>query len=134
MRVLVVDDSPLFRDLIRRFVEETGRGEIVGEVTRADEATSAVAEHRPDVVVMDWSLPDHDGIWATRQIKVLFPHVDVVALTSTTDDAVVDDFIRAGATAQFDKGDLDGLVAWIAEQGPPRHKLTAVRITANLSK
>ena len=119
MRVLVVDDSPLFRDLIRRFVEETGRGQIVGEVTRADQATSAVAEHRPDVVVMDWSLPDHDGIWATRQIKVLFPHVDVVALTSTTDSAVIDDFMGAGAIAQFDKGDLDALAQWIVAQEPP---------------
>ncbi len=119
MRVLVVDDSPLFRDLIRRFVEEGGRGEIVAEVARADEATSAVAEHRPDVVVMDWSLPDHDGIWATRQIKVLFPHVDVVALTSTTDMTVAEDFVGAGATAQFDKGDLDRLVEWIAEQDFP---------------
>jgi DNA-binding NarL/FixJ family response regulator len=116
VRVLVVDDSPLFRDLIRRFVEQSGRGEIVGEVTRADAATSAVAEHRPDVVVMDWSLPDHDGIWATRQIKVLFPHVDVVALTSTTDETVVEDFIRAGASAQFDKGDLDSLVEWITSR------------------
>ena len=118
MRVLVVDDSPLFRDLIRRFVEDPGHGEIVGEVSRADDATSAVAEHRPDVVVMDWSLPDHDGVWATRQIKVLFPHVDVVALTSTTDTRVIDDFIRAGASVQFDKADLDRLAEWIAEQGP----------------
>lgn len=119
MRVLVVDDSPLFRELIRRFLDDRGGGEIVAEVTRADAAASAVAEHRPDVVVMDWSLPDHDGIWATRQIKVLFPHVDVVALTSATEAAVIDDFIRAGATAQFDKADLDGLVNWIAEQGAP---------------
>jgi DNA-binding NarL/FixJ family response regulator len=118
VRILVVDDSPLFRDLIRHFVQDGDCGQIVGEVDRADQATSAVAEHRPDVVLMDWSLPDHDGIWATRQIKVLFPHVDVVALTSTTDAAVVDDFMRAGATAQFDKGDLDALVKWIAEQGP----------------
>jgi DNA-binding NarL/FixJ family response regulator len=70
-------------------------------------------------VVMDWSLPDHDGIWATRQIKVLFPQVDVVALTSATEPDVLDDFIQAGATAQFDKGDLDGLVAWIKDQAPP---------------
>ena len=119
MRVLVVDDSPLFRDLIRRFVEDGGAGKIVGEVTRAADATSAVAEHRPDVVVMDWYLPDHDGIWATRQIKVLFPHVDVLALTSSTEDAVVNEFLHAGATAQFDKGDLDGLVTWIAEHAPP---------------
>ena len=119
MRVLVVDDSPLFRDLIRRFVEDPGHGEIVGEVMRADAAASAVAEHRPDIVVMDWSLPDHDGIWATRQIKVLFPHVDVVALTSATEAAVLDDFFAAGATAQFDKADLDGLARWIAEQGAP---------------
>jgi DNA-binding NarL/FixJ family response regulator len=119
VRILVVDDSPLFRDLVRRFVEDSACGEIVGEAARADEATSAVAEHRPDVVVMDWSLPDHDGIWATRQIKVLFPQVDVVALTSTTDSNVADDFTQAGATAQFDKGDLDSLVAWIGEQRPP---------------
>lgn len=119
MRVLVVDDSPLFRDLIRRFLEEAGRGQIVGEVARAADATSAVGEHRPDVVVMDWSLPDHDGIWATRQIKVLFPHVEVVALTSTTDPTVADDFLSAGAAAQFDKGDLDRLVEWIGERPPP---------------
>ena len=116
MRVLIVDDSALFRDLIRRFVEDAGHGEIVGEVKRAEDATGAVGEHRPDVVVMDWSLPDRDGIWATRQIKVLFPDVAVVALTSTTDERVVEDFMRAGATAQFDKGELDQLVAWLAEQ------------------
>lgn len=114
MRVLVVDDSPLFRDLIRHFVEDAGHGRIVGEVKRAEDATQAVGEHRPDVVVMDWSLPDRDGIWATRQIKVLFPDVAVVALTSTTDPRVLDDFIEAGATAQFDKGDLDSLTRWLA--------------------
>ena len=119
MRVLVVDDSPLFRDLIRNFVEEPGHAEIVAEVKRAEDATTAVAEHRPDVVVMDWSLPDKDGIWATRQIKVLFPDVAVVALTSTTDPRVLDDFVEAGATAQFDKGDLDGLVHWLVELDRP---------------
>jgi DNA-binding NarL/FixJ family response regulator len=119
VRILVVDDSPLFRDLIRHFVAAGECGQIVAEVERADEATSAVAEHRPDVVLMDWSLPDHDGIWATRQIKVLFPHVDVVALTSTTDPKVADDFTSAGATVQIDKGDLDGLVEWIAAQALP---------------
>ena len=113
MRILIVDDSPLFRDLIRRFLEETKGCEIVAEVARAGDATAAVGEHGPDVVVMDWSLPDHDGIWATRQVKGQFPDVDVVALTSTTDPNVALDFARAGATAQFDKGDLDSLVCWI---------------------
>ena len=119
MRVLVVDDNPLFRDLIRHFLAGAEGSEIVAEVTRADQAASAVGEHRPDIVVMDWSLPDQDGIWATRQIKALFPHVDVVALTSTTDEKVAEDFIRAGATVQFDKGDLDALVRWVSEWGAP---------------
>lgn len=116
MRVLIVDDSPLFRDLIRRFVEEGGHDEIVAEVRNAEDAAAAVGEHRPDVVIMDWSLPERDGIWATRQIKVLFPDVDVVALTSTTDQRIIDDFLRAGATIQLDKGDLDSLVAWLTER------------------
>ena len=116
MRILIVDDSPLFRDLITRFVEDAGHGEIVAVVGKAEEAASAVGEHRPDVVVMDWSLPDRDGIWATRHVKAHFPDVDVVALTSTNDPRVADDFARAGATAQFDKGDLDSLVAWIGER------------------
>lgn len=112
----MVDDSPLFQELIQRFVEDAQQGEVVATARTAEEATAAVAEHRPDVVVMDWSLPDRDGIWATRQIKVLFPDVDIVALTSTTDPAVADDFLTAGATAQFDKADLDGLVAWFRER------------------
>jgi DNA-binding NarL/FixJ family response regulator len=65
---------------------------------------------------MDWSLPEHDGIWATRQIKVLFPHVEVVALTSATDARVANDFASAGASAQIDKGDLDSLVSWLVAQ------------------
>ena len=119
MRILLVDDSPLFRDLIRRFVEDAGAGEIVADLARAEDAATGVAEHRPDVVVMDWSLPDRDGIWATRQVKVLFPDVDVLALTSSNDQRVVDDFRTAGATALFDKGDLDSLVAWLSEHAAP---------------
>lgn len=115
MRILLVDDSPLFRDLIHRFVEDAGAGEIVADLTRAEDAATGVGEHRPDVVIMDWSLPDRDGVWATRQVKVLFPDVDVVALTSSNDQRVIGDFQDAGATAVFDKGDLDSLVAWLQE-------------------
>ncbi|HYH57674.1 MAG TPA: response regulator [Thermoleophilaceae bacterium] len=119
MRVLVVDRSSGFRDLVRRAVTESGHGEIVGHVARAEEATSAVAEHRPDVVLMARSLPDHDGVWATRQIKVLFPHVDVVALTAAGDGAAGEAFMAAGATARFDKEDLPGVLRWLAEERPP---------------
>ena len=119
MRILLVDDSPLFRDLIHRFVEDAGAGEIVADLARAEDATTGVAEHRPDVVVMDWSLPDRDGIWATRQVKGQFPDVDVLALTSSNDQRVIDDFRDAGATALFDKGDLDSLVAWLKERPSP---------------
>ena len=116
VRVLLVDDQELVRSGLRRILRRRDGIEVVGECEDGDQVPAAVAEHRPDVVVMDWSLPDRDGIWATRQIKVLFPHVDVVALTSTTDPHVVDDFIAAGATAQFDKGALDGLVDWLRER------------------
>jgi DNA-binding NarL/FixJ family response regulator len=114
VRVLIVDDSPLFRDLIRRSVEGSAHGEVVGEAETAEEATAAVGEHRPDVVIMDWSLPDRDGIWATQQIKALFPQVDVLALTSTTDDRVMEQFAAAGATAVVDKGRLEELSSYLS--------------------
>ena len=85
----------------------------MAEVTRAGEAAHAVGEHDPDVVVMDWSLPDADGIAGTRQVKARFPDVTVVALTSTTDPGVARGFQEAGAAELFDKADLDGLVAWL---------------------
>ena len=84
---------------------------------RAEDVSAAVAEHRPDAVIMDWSLPDRDGIWATGEVKRAFPDVDVLALTSTTDPDVLERFRAAGVTAQFDKGDLDSLVRWITEHG-----------------
>ena len=86
-------------------------------MARAEHVTAAVAEHRPDGIIMDWSLPDRDGIWATREVKQAFPDVHVLALTSTTDPQVLEQFRAAGVTAQFDKGDLDSLVRWIGEHG-----------------
>ena len=62
---------------------------------------------------MDWSLPDADGISATREVKAGFPDVTVVALTSATDPGVGAGFREAGAAELFDKADLDGLVGWL---------------------
>ena len=115
MRILLIDDNAGIRALTRELIEQTGCCTVVGEAERAEAAVSAVGQHRPELVVMDWAMPGHDGIWATRQLKVIFPNVEVVAFTSMIDADLERRFADAGATAHFEKADLFRLVEWIVE-------------------
>lgn len=116
MRVLLIDDNDRIRALTRALLEQSGCCAVVGEAENGEEAVSAVGEHRPDVVVMDWQMPGRDGVWATRQLNVIFPHVDVVAYTSEVNDELRRRFAEAGAVALFGKGDLAQLIDWLIER------------------
>lgn len=93
--VLVVDDQDPFRRAMAAVVEETAGFVVVGAVASGEESVTAVAELRPDLVLMDVNLPGIDGIEATRQIgdREAPP---VVVLLSTYDE---DDFDRSGCHA-----------------------------------
>lgn len=120
MRVLLIDDSAGIRAITRTLVEQSGCCTIVGEAENAEAAVSAVGEHRPDIVVMDWQMPGHDGIWATRQIKAIFPEVDVLAFTSAVSDDLRRQFADAGAIALFAKPELAALVDWLVNRAGGR--------------
>jgi DNA-binding NarL/FixJ family response regulator len=96
VRVLLVDDHDLFRTGLRNLLEEQGI-EIVGEAGTGVEAVSLVAEHTPDVVVMDLNMPGISGVEATRQITALAPLTRVLVLTISDQDGDVTDAIMAGA-------------------------------------
>ena len=99
IRVLIVDDHPLYRDGIRERLESDKEAIIVvGEASDGKQAYAMVAALNPDVVLMDISMPQVNGIDATRSIHADFPDVAVIMLSVYDDDQYVHAAITAGAS------------------------------------
>lgn len=79
-------------------------------VTALTRASASASEH-PDAVITNWHMPRMDGMETTRRIRAAYPSVAILALSSTSDPAVRDGFLQAGADAVMDKRDMRGLVA-----------------------
>ena len=97
IRVLVADDHAVVRQGLRTFLELQDDIEVVADVPDGQQALDAVADHDPDVVLMDLVLPVLDGVEATRRIATDHPRTRVIALTSFLDDDKVFSAVRAGA-------------------------------------
>lgn len=104
IRVLVVDDHTLVRQGIVGLLQSQPDIEVVSEAGSAAEATAAVAEARPDVVLMDIAMPGVGGLNATREIRERFPDVQVVILTIHDREDYLFQALRAGATGYVLKG------------------------------
>src|SRR3954469_25618269 len=96
MRVLIADDHALFRDGLRSLLEARGV-DVVGEAQNGREAVEMARSVRPDVVLMDLSMPELGGLAATRLISADQPEVKVVVLTASEDDADLFEAIKSGA-------------------------------------
>ncbi|HTC80996.1 MAG TPA: response regulator transcription factor [Acidimicrobiia bacterium] len=97
-RLLLVDDHKLLRQGLRRAVEEAGF-DVVGEAGDGEEAVRLAVELRPDLVLMDVTMPVLDGIEATRRLRQSAPEARVVILTMHGEEETVDRALRAGAVA-----------------------------------
>lgn len=96
MRVLLADDHALFRDGVRSLLEARGV-QVVGEAGDGDQAVEAALRLRPDVVLMDITMPRMDGLEATRLIKAHAPEIRIVMLTVSDEDRTVFEAIKSGA-------------------------------------
>ena len=97
IRVLVVDDHAILREGICSLLALRDDVQVVGEASNGHEAVRQVAQTHPHVVLMDISMPEMDGVEATRQIRRSFPNTQVLILTQYDDDMYISSLLEAGA-------------------------------------
>lgn len=97
IRVLIVDDHAVVRSGLVAFLMAFDDLELVGEAANGKQAFDQCAQLHPDVVLMDLLMPDMDGAAATRTIRDQYPHIQVIALTSFREEALVQSVLQAGA-------------------------------------
>jgi DNA-binding NarL/FixJ family response regulator len=100
VRVLTVDDQPLFRDAARAVISATPGFEPLAEVTSGEDALALLDRLRPDLVLLDISLPGIDGLETCRRLIASRP-APVVVLISADDDPLIRDTARAYGAAGF---------------------------------
>lgn len=111
LRVVIADDQHIVRAGLRALLDTESSIDVVGEAADGRAAIDIVQRTRPDVVLMDIRMPGVDGIAATRQIRAVYPDVDVIILTTFGLDQYVFDAVRAGAAGFLLKdGDANDLV------------------------
>ena len=118
IRVLLVEDHETVREGLRLLLDSQPDIEVVGEAANGKLAIEYSGRFRPQVVIMDLSMPEVNGLAATQAIKRESPETAVVALTRHDDAAFVDELKKAGASA------------YVLKQSPSRELLDAVRTAA----
>jgi two-component system response regulator NreC len=119
IKLLLVDDHQVVRSGLRMLLEGEDDMEIVGEAGTALEAINQALALKPDVVLMDISLPDLSGIEATFEIKKLLPEIAVVSLTIHEDEEYFFKMLEAGASG------------YVPKRAAPEELLTAIRVAAS---
>lgn len=104
LRTVVVDDHPVFRMGMVALLNSLPAIEVVAEAGTVADAIALVAQHLPDIVVMDLQLPDGSGITATKTIVADNPRIGVLVVTMFADDDAVFAAMRAGARGYLVKG------------------------------
>jgi NarL family two-component system response regulator LiaR len=103
IRILLVDDHAVVRSGLSKFLMVNKDFELVGEASDGAEAVQMTSLHKPDVILMDLMMPGVDGITATREIHKKYPQVKVIALTSFSEQNMVQGALQAGAAGYLQK-------------------------------
>lgn len=122
LRILLADDHELVRQGLRSMIEEQSGWQVCGEARTGREAVAKARELKPDIVVMDFTMPELNGMEATRQIRATLPHTQVLVLTMHESEELVREVLAAGARGYVLKSDagralVDALKA-LADQKP----------------
>lgn len=116
--LLLVDDQEIVRAGLRSLLESHAQLKIVGEAANGEQAVRMAQELKPDVVLMDISMPGMDGTEATGRIKELVPEVNVLALTIHEEEAYFFEMLNAGASG------------YVPKRAAPGELVTAIEVAA----
>jgi DNA-binding NarL/FixJ family response regulator len=118
LRILVADDHAIVRQGLRLLIDNQPDMEVIGEAPDGKAALDLAVAMKPDIVVMDVSMPGMSGLIATRSLKQQQPEIMIVALTRHEDDTYLEELLRAGASA------------YVLKQSAPADFLKAIRAVA----
>jgi DNA-binding NarL/FixJ family response regulator len=107
VRILVADDHDIIRRGLKQLLASRPGWEVCGEAKTGREAVALAEQLKPEIVVMDISMPDLNGLEAARKIHKLFPKAGILILTLHFSDQLVRDIVEAGARAYIMKSDAD---------------------------
>jgi DNA-binding NarL/FixJ family response regulator len=105
LRILIADDHVVARAGLRELISERSTLQVVGEAANGVEAISQARVLQPAVIVMDVSMPQMNGIDATREIHGAMPHIQIVGLSTYDDENTERSMKEAGAEAYFTKNE-----------------------------
>ena len=103
-RILIVDDHPLTRDALAGLLAQNGF-DVVGQAGSGEEAIARAGELRPDLVLLDLSMPEMDGLTALPRVREAAPEAEVVVLTASEDEHNLLGAIRSGAAGYLLKSE-----------------------------
>ena len=98
IKILLADDHGIMREGLRMLLEKQPDIDVIASAADGREALSLVRQHRPNVVIMDISMPDLNGVDATRLITKEFPQTKVIALSMHSNQQFVSNMLKAGAS------------------------------------
>lgn len=118
IKIMLVEDHRTVREGIRLLVNDQPDLEVVAEAGDGETALREIAAVRPDVVIMDISMPTLNGLEATKKMRAAMPNIKILMLTRHTDDGHLQQLIRAGVSG------------YVLKQSAPTELITAIRAVA----
>ena len=119
LRILVADDHEVMRTGLRALIEHEPGWQVCGIATNGQEAVEAAKKLKPDVVILDMTMPELDGLEALREIKRTLPNTEVMIFSAYHSEDVIEQLFDAGAKSYIQKSDAG------------RHLLAAIKSLAD---
>lgn len=118
LRVILADDHQIMREGLRLLVNSQADMEVVGEVENGQAAVALAQKLQPDVIVMDISMPEMNGLKATQKLNRTYPNIKILTLTRHTDDGYLQQLLQSGSSG------------YILKQSASEELVRAIRLVA----